>query len=228
MANEQIDDLSRAMFSSFSHDLKTPLAAIIGSLEVYTMMSDKLSNEKKLQLVEAALKESRRLDGFISNILEISKLEMGLITPKFSKVLLADVINSALITIKNKYPQANINVISVHEDIEVETDFHLLKKIINVFIENAIIHSETDQSIDVDYGMDKCKKYICVRDYGIGISESDFETIFTKYARIKLKDRKNAGTGLGLSIARAISQLLNCKINVSNHKNGGAIFCVSF
>lgn len=74
--------LYRQMLSAVSHDLKTPLATIIGSLEVYTLLEAKLSEEKRRSLINSALSEAYRLDKFITNILDMAKLESRAVQPR--------------------------------------------------------------------------------------------------------------------------------------------------
>src|SRR3984885_4716957 len=86
--DDERERLHRQMLSSVSHDLKTPLASIIGSLEIYERMRNTLSAEKKQMLVETALQEAYRLDTFVTNILDMARLEEGKLRLQYSRVQL--------------------------------------------------------------------------------------------------------------------------------------------
>jgi two-component system sensor histidine kinase KdpD len=227
------NDLTRRMFSSFSHDLKTPLASIIGSLEVLSMMHTKLSEEKRTILIETSLNESHRLDRYVSNILELSKLELGLVNKRVEQIHIKDAIDEALLLAGRLKHKAIIKLLNVENEIIIDSDLKLLARMIDILIENAIIHSAESQNgesvkIDIWYENKNNKSILAIRDYGTGIPIESFDEIFEKYSRIKHMDRKNTGTGLGLSIAREIGKLIDIDISVSNHPKGGAIFEIVF
>ena len=227
------NDLTRRMFSSFSHDLKTPLASIIGSLEVLSMMHTKLSEEKRNILIETSLKESHRLDRYVSNILELSKLELGLVNKRVEQIHIKEAIEEALLLAGRLRHKASINLLNIENDTIINSDLKLLARMIDIIIENAIIHSAEGSDgdnvkIDIWFETKNEKPILVVRDYGVGIPLESFGEIFEKYSRIKQADKKNSGTGLGLSIAREIGKLLDVEISASNHPKGGAIFEMLF
>lgn len=238
------NDLTRRMFSSFSHELKTPLASIIGSLEVLNMMNSRLSDEKRAVLIETSLLESQRLDRYVSNILELSRLELNLVNMRIEPIPLSEVLYEALLLSNRLKHEAEINKIGISEDIILNTDIKLLSRLVDIIIENAILHSAAPQCRDPNDSSNRkighnvkidiwCENHddhfrLIIRDYGIGLPIESFDEIFEKYARLKHEDRKSNGTGLGLSIAREIGKLLNIEIQASNHPKGGAMFKIIF
>src|SRR5580704_8023351 len=94
--DEHRERLHRQMLSSVSHDLKTPLASIIGSLEIYERMKDTLAAEKRHMLVETALQEAYRLDTFVTNILDMAKLEEGKLRLQYSTAQLRHMIEDCI------------------------------------------------------------------------------------------------------------------------------------
>ena len=218
--------LHRTMLSSVSHDLKTPLASIIGALEVFDRMKDKLSSEKQSTLINVALQEAHRLDSFITNMLDMARLENKMVKIKFEKSEVGSLIRDCLGRIENRLKGSTITI-KPSPLTEVETDNVLLARAISLVLDNAIKYGGAPLSVEIEYGQDKKNfAFISIRDNGPGIDEVNMEKIFSKYTRFAREDQQNAGTGLGLAINRAIMNVLGGEILVSNHPDGGAIFTI--
>jgi two-component system sensor histidine kinase KdpD len=209
------DRLHLQMMSAVSHDLKTPLASIIGSLEIHNKMNAALSPEKKAMLLTTALEEAYRLDGFISNILDMARLENGMTKVHKREYDLEQIIQDCIQKIVNLHERAEIKVIKPSELITCETDASLLSRAINCILDNAIKHSGNEKTkIQIDYTAENNQVTLHIKDDGTGIPPGEEEKIFNKYTRIAKKDHKNAGTGLGLTLARAIIELLGGYIHL--------------
>jgi K+-sensing histidine kinase KdpD len=222
------ETLHRQMLSAVSHDLKTPLATIIGSLEIYTRMDAKLTEEKKRIRLNTALGEAYRLDNFITNILDMAKLEGGDVKAKSERCNLTYLINDCLTRMGPKRDSREIHLLPERDGLVVNTDPMLLSRVINLILENAVRHASKHPSIDIEYGANEQKGHISVRDRGPGIPSGKEQEIFSKYTRFANTDHQNAGTGLGLAICGQIMRLLSGTITVSNHSEGGAIFLITF
>lgn len=218
------EQLHRQMLSAVSHDLKTPLATIIGALEVYERMNDRLSPEKKESLIRSALGEAYRLDNFITNILDMGKLEAGMITLKPEKLAMKSLVNDCLSRLG---PRAKRHSIELHGDergAPVTTDLMLFGRAVGLVLDNAIKHAGPEAVITVHYGTDDAGAYVQVRDNGRGIPPGKEEAIFSKYTRFANSDQQNAGTGLGLPICRLMMQALGGTVEGINRPEGGAEF----
>ena len=220
--------MHRQMLSSVSHDLKTPLASIIGSLEVFERMKDKLSVEKQSTLIGVALQEAYRLDNFITNILDMAKLENGMVKIKHEKTEISALLRNCLLRLSNRLQDSEV-AFSSTGDFDVTTDPVLLSRAVCLVLDNAVKYGGAHSEITIGYGkQDQRMGFITIQDNGRGVPPSQREAIFSKYTRFIKEDQQNAGTGLGLSIGREIMKLLGGDINVTNHDNGGAIFTLSF
>ncbi len=225
--------LHRQMLSSVSHDLKTPLATIIGSLEVMTMLSDRLPEEKKKSLIASALTEAFRLDYFITNILDMAKFEAHAVKPRFEVTRLSQLINDSLSRLGPLKARGGIDIRPLTSTDELRTDPLLGSRAIGLVIHNAFKHGiargSTDPArVEVEYGVGPREAFVRIRDHGDGVPEDQQTAIFDKYTRLSRADQQNAGTGLGLTICQHIMHLLMGRIDVTNHPDGGAMFTLHF
>jgi len=218
--------LHRQMLSSVSHDLKTPLATIIGSLEVMTMLYDKLSEEKRRSLISSALTEAFRLDHFITNILDMAKFEAGSVKPRFESARLGQMINDSLARLGPLKSRGEIRISALGPD-DLVTDPMLGSRAIGLVLHNAFKFGGRKASnpvIEVEYGLEGREGFVRIRDHGDGIPPEKQAAVFDKYTRLQKTDQQNASTGLGLTISQYIMRLLDGRIELSNHPEGGAIF----
>lgn len=224
-------DAERAHFhqkilSAVSHDLKTPLSSIIGSLEINAQMKAQLTPEKQQALLDLALEEAYRLDSFITNILDIAKLENHLVKVRFETYELGMLLRDCLHRLQLRMKDQNLLLHSEPEPLMIETDGLLLGRCLQILIDNAAVHGDGLHAIEVQYGQDIANKTFSIRilDRGMGIPEARLDSIFAKYTRYSKTDQQNAGTGLGLTICQEIMKLLGGTIQAGNNQNGGALF----
>lgn len=225
------EHIHRKMLSAVSHDLKTPLATVIGSLEIYMRMDEKLAPDKKQQLLKSALTEAYRLDSFISNILDMAKLENHMVHVKSERCDLTTLLQDC---IKKLGPKAtdkgNIYLAAPNETSIVKTDPMLVGRAAGLLLDNALKHAGVKPNVVVEYGrvVESPDAFIRVKDNGPGIPAGKEEEIFSKYTRFNRSDQQNAGTGLGLAICRQIMVALGGGVEVKNNTGGGALFTLTF
>lgn len=224
------EQLHRSVLTSVSHDLKTPLSCIIGSLEIFERTKDRLTIEQKDTLIDTALQEAYRLDSFITNILDMAKLESGAVKLKKEVCLMGLLLEDCLILLGRRLLNCEVRIKAVPATFSVTTDPLLLMRAICILLDNAAKYCVSHRSvIDVEYEKIGDQVVIRVEDNGPGIPESKMEEIFSKYARFASQDHKHSGTGLGLPICREIMRLLGGTVTVENHPGGkGAVFTLSF
>jgi len=226
--------LHRQMLSSVSHDLKTPLATIIGSLEVMTMLYDRLTEEKRKSLISSALTEAFRLDYFITNILDMAKFEADAVRPRFEPARLSQMIQDAQARLGPLKARGELRISPAARD-ELSTDPMLGARAIGLVLHNAYKFGsrkagrpEDCPLIDVSYGVVNGEGFVRIRDHGDGIPMDQQAAIFDKYTRLQKADQQTAGTGLGLTICQSIMRLLDGRIEVNNHPDGGAVFTLYY
>ena len=220
--------MHRAVLTSVSHDLKTPLACIIGSLEIYERSRDKLSLENKKTLLRTALQEAYRLDSYINNILDMAQLESGAVKLRKEPCAMDHLLEDCLISLGSRLNGCKVHI-KAPEAVSINTDPMLLMRTICIVLDNAAKFGPAQQIIGVEYEQVGNQVVIRITDNGPGIPESKLEDIFSKYARFAIKDHKYAGTGLGLPICRLIMRLLGGTVTAANIADGkGAIFTLAF
>ncbi len=220
--------IHRQMLSSVSHDLKTPLASIIGSLEVFERLHDSLPADKQAMLIAVALQEAYRLDTFITNILDMAKIENNMIKVRREKTELADMAEQCVAKLRHRLNGCQI-ALEIASPVTVMTDPVLAVRTLGLLLDNAIKHGGPSPSVRIEGGMDgETFAYLRVRDNGPGIPAAQMKSIFSKYTRLQKEDQQKAGTGLGLAIASGLMKLLGGHIAVTNHPEGGAVFTVYF
>lgn len=223
----QREQMHRQMLSSVSHDLKTPLASVIGSLEIYLRMQHQLPAEKLQTLLETALHEAYRLDHFVTNILDMAKLENGMVQPRMESCHLRQMLQDCIERMRPNLHNADIQLQSSLTDLVVTTDGNLLGRAVNLLLDNALKHGGTPAKIILGFEQSGTSAIITIRDYGAGIPPDKLDEIFDKYTRLSRQDHQKAGTGLGLAISRTIAALLRGTVTAENMGDQGARFTLT-
>lgn len=206
------DDLHAMLLSSVSHDLKTPLACVIGSLDIYQQLKNTLSEERKNDLISTAIKEARRLDNFITNILDMAKLESDTLF-KYEYVDMGQLVRQCVLRMQPVLCQHDVHL-ELPGHIMVEANEMWIDRALTSLLNNVALYTPVNTKILITLSSDTISCQIAVRDYGPGISERMQSSIFHKHSRAARQDAKIAGTGLGLPICKAIAE-----------KHGGTIRC---
>jgi K+-sensing histidine kinase KdpD len=226
---EENESLNRNILTSVSHDLKTPLACIIGSLEIVERAKDKLTPEKRNILLNTALQEAYRLNGFITNILDMAKFEQGMVKPLLQSHEMKLLLKDCLTMMGLRLEGCNVQIIEPAVPVILMTDYVLLSRAICILLDNAAKYCSDNSIIEIEYERIGEQVIILIKDNGPGIPDSKMEEIFSKYSRISKQDYQIAGTGLGLPICREIMNLLGGAITVANIEGGkGAMFTLAF
>jgi K+-sensing histidine kinase KdpD len=221
--------LHRQMLSAVSHDLKTPLASIIGSLEVYERMDGRLSEEQRQVLIGVALQEAYRLDNFVTNILDMAKLENSMVQLRRETILLSALLEDCITRLGKRLKGTSVHIDTSAKLPQITTDTTLLTRAICLLLDNAVKYGGSPSAIKIGYGKsDDGLGFISITDNGPGIPEAKLEAVFSKYTRFARGDRQNAGTGLGLAICREIMRLLDGDVTAANDVKGGAVFTLRF
>jgi two-component system sensor histidine kinase KdpD len=223
----ETDRLRSALLTSISHDLKTPLAAILGSAGALRDLSPKLAEAEKADLLGTIIDESERLNRFIANLLDMTKLESGAIVPNAAPQDLREVVGSAL--------RRGTKLLSHHKvDLELASDLPLvdidpvlMEQVLFNVLDNAAKYAEPGTSIRIQSWQDIDSVVLQIADEGEGIPPEDLEHIFDKFYRVQKGDRVRAGTGLGLAISRGFVEAMRGTMSASNRNDRpGAVFTI--
>lgn len=216
--------LYNTLLNSLSHELRTPIATIIGATDNLTDQNDKLTDANKNDLLEEISQASMRLDHQVENLLNMSRIESGFLQPKKDWV---DV-NELLYTVVNRlkeYSDHHPVTIHVQENIPLfKVDIGLLEQVLYNLIYNAIIYIPKYCVITVRAACVNEKLVLQVEDTGNGFPENETEKVFDKFYR--LKNSKTGGTGLGLSIVKGFIEAHGGTVILENLPEGGAKFTI--
>lgn len=223
--SEEREKLRALLLSSVSHDFKTPLAGIIGALSVHRSLGKRLSEQKRDELIETAIEEAQRLDNFITNILDMTRLESGNIQFRKEWHNVKSMIEHVTERMQNRCKQHMVVVEPCPPGIEVCLDIMMTEQVIQNLIDNACKYTAAGSRIEIACRIDADDGFLFeIRDNGAGIPTAELELIFNKYSRLHKKDSQVAGTGLGLAIARSVMKSQGGWITAANHSEGGAVF----
>ena len=223
----EADKLRAALLRSISHDLKTPLAAILGTASALRDYGETLSADSRADLITTIADESERLNRFIANLLDMTRLESGAIEPNASLHFLGDVVGTSL--------RRATKILARHRtEIDVPADLPMLKldhvlfeQVLFNLLDNAAKYAPPSSTIHVQGWADGAFVNLQVIDEGPGIPEDSLERVFDSFYRVSKTDSVRAGTGLGLSICRGFVEAMGGKITAGNRPNGhGAVFTI--
>lgn len=222
---KEIEKMQKQFFSDISHELKTPMSAIIGSVEI--LQKEGIKNKDTFnEFMGILLKESYRMQNIIGDILELSRLEQpqATINPSLieMKALVKDTVELFEPLAKDK--QLSL-VYQVRLENELMLDYTTVKTILNNLVSNAIKYSN-EGVISIKCSCKEDKLLIIVQDEGIGISKENIPFIFDRFFQVDRSRSKKIGTGLGLSIVKKMVELNNGTIDVESTPGIGTAFTV--
>jgi two-component system sensor histidine kinase KdpD len=225
--NIEADRLRSALLTSISHDLKTPLAAVLGAAGTLRDLSPKLSDAEKADLLMTVIDESERLNRFIANLLDMTRLESGAIAPNTAPYDLREIIGSALRRAEKILVGHRI-ALDLERDVPMlAVDAVLLEQVLFNILDNASKFAPAGSTISIRSFVDSGSACIQIADEGDGIPSADLENIFDKFYRIQKGDHVRASTGLGLAISRGFIEAMKGTIVAANRPdNKGAIFTI--
>ncbi len=221
----QTEKLHSALLSSISHDLKTPLVSITGALTALLDGKANLDELHKVELLETAREESSRLNRLVNNLLDMTKMEAGVLRISKEPCDLRDLIGTCLEQLKDRIGSRNIKIDIPKDFPEVAVDFpFMLKALFNV-MDNAFKYSSADKPVEIRAFHLQPKVKIEIQDYGIGIVRDDLKRIFEKFYRVERAENVS-GTGLGLCISKSIIEAHNGQITVESIPGKGSVFSI--
>jgi two-component system sensor histidine kinase KdpD len=223
----ETERLRSALLTSISHDLKTPLAGVLGASGTLRDFSGNLTDAQKAELLGTIIDESERLNRFIANLLDMTKLESGAVVPNIGLHDLGEIVGSAL--------RRAARILAEHEvEVEIAADLPMLaldavlfEQVLFNLLDNAAKYAPARTTIRIRGWRDRDSVCLQVVDEGEGIPPAELEHIFDKFYRVQKGDQVRAGTGLGLAISRGFVEALNGTITAANRTDRtGAMFTI--
>jgi two-component system, OmpR family, sensor histidine kinase KdpD len=216
------DKLYKTLFNSISHELRIPVATIMGASD--SLLTTQHSPEISRELSNEIFKASKRLNRLIENLLNMSRLESGRITPRLDWCDIHDLINKVTESLQDELKPFNLHVVIPDDMPFVKIDFGLMEQVLYNLIYNATQYAATSTNLRVKAFYDNGIMTLQVMDRGPGFPDKEISLIFNKFYRVE--GSKAGGTGLGLSIAKGFTEAHKGSITVENRQNGGAKFTI--
>ncbi|MGB6753839.1 MAG: sensor histidine kinase KdpD [Xanthobacteraceae bacterium] len=224
----ETERLRSALLTSISHDLKTPLASVLGSAGTMRDLSDRLSDSEKADLLATIIDESERLNRFIANLLDMTKLESGAVMPKLAPHDLSEIIGSTLRRTIKILRHHSVQLDLATDMPMVSLDAVLFEQVLFNLLDNAAKYAAPGTTIFIRTWRDRTTVCLQILDEGEGIPQSDLEHIFDKFYRVQKTDQVRPGTGLGLAISRGFVEAMSGTIVAGNRTDRrGAAFTIT-
>ena len=223
--NVESDRLRSALLTSISHDLKTPLASVLGSASTMRDLAGALSEDEKRDLLATVIDESERLNRFIANLLDMTKLESGAIKPNTARLDVGEVIGSALRRAGKILAHHKVSL-ELESDLPMlELDAVLFEQALFNLLDNAAKYAPAETTIAIRGWREQKFVTLQILDEGEGIPRSELESVFDKFYRAQKGDHIRPGTGLGLAISRGFVEAMGGTISADNRsdRSGAAL-----
>ena len=210
-----------ALFSSVTHDLRTPLASIMASASSLLEQGVPFSEEQRHELLQTILEEADRLNRLVANLMDLSRLRAGALTPTVEPVPLEDIISSVTRRLAPALAGREVRVL-IREDVPaVPVDVVQMDQVLTNLIENAVRYTPKGTPIGIAAARWHGMVEIRVSDRGPGIPAEARAKVFQEFYREDVEGRRS-GTGLGLAIANAIVTAHGGSMGVEDTPGGGA------
>ncbi len=216
------DKLYKTLFNSISHELRIPVATIMGASD--SLLSTHHPFEVQNELSQEIFKASKRLNRLIENLLNMSRLESGRITPLLDWCDIHDLINKVAENLRDELAPFNLHIVIPDDMPFVKIDFGLMEQVLHNLLYNATQYALGSENLRVKAFFDNGFLTLQVMDRGPGFQRNELPLIFNKFYRVE--GSKAGGTGLGLSIAKGFVEAHKGTIAVENRQNGGAKFTI--
>jgi len=218
------DRLRAALLNSISHDLRTPLATVLGAASTLIDYGKTLKPVVRSDLLVSIHEEAERLNRYVGDLLDMTRLEGGALNPRADLTDVRDVLGNAIKRVERRLGERPLKRDFPASLGDVRLDPGLLEQAVVNILENAIAYSPDGLPIEVAVYEDRDNVVISIEDEGPGIPKAEVERIFEKFRRLdEPSDRTKAdrkGAGLGLSIARGFIEAMGVRIAAASPIHG--------
>jgi two-component system sensor histidine kinase KdpD len=222
---QESERLRKTLLDCVSHELKTPLAAISAASQELSRLAPKIQDPQMLKDLASEIRDgSVRLNRVVDNLLDMNRLESGVIRPKREWCDVRELLQSAVDTERESINGRDIRL-DVPDEIPLAlVDHTLIEQAVAKLLANAGSHTPARLPIEIDADYTNNHLFISVSDRGPGIPIEATERLFEKFYRGD--NRKTGGLGLGLSIARGLIEAHGGRLTAENRDGGGARFTI--
>ena len=225
----RLENLKKEFVANVSHELKTPITSIIGSVE--TLLDGAIDNKSDAErFLTIVSRQADRLYRIVEDLLSLSRLERDTdesVVPREMKSI-QPVLDAAIQVCERKATDKSIDVtLECDPNLRAEVNAPLLEQAVVNLLDNAITYSESGESVEISAAAQNDKLVIAVTDHGCGIEQKYLPRIFERFYRVdKARSRESGGTGLGLSIVKHIALVHGGEVRVESRVDVGSTFTI--
>ena len=217
--------LYNTLLNSLSHELRTPIAAIIGATDNLQSGNARLTPQNRNELLGEISKASFRLNQQVENLLNMSRLESGFIQPKSDWCDINEIVYNSVKRLEENNVTQRISI-SIKPDIPLfKIDKGMLEQVIYNLINNAALYTTKGSTIFITAACYADVLELRIEDNGNGFPVAEINNVFDKFYR--LKNSRTGGTGLGLSIVKGFTEAMGGNVVLENITTGGARFIIT-
>jgi two-component system sensor histidine kinase KdpD len=224
---KETERLREALLSSVSHDLRTPLASIIGAATTLRDLGTELRDSQRHDLLDTVIDESSRLNRFVQNLLDMTRIGYGALKPRLAWVDLREIVGPAIRSLSNAYPEHRVSLDISEALPQAWTDAVLLERVFFNLLDNAAKYGPASQPITLSIRAEAHQAIITIQDHGPGIPPTQREKVFDMFHRVQRGDASPAGTGMGLAICRGLMLALGGNIVVQAGNPQGTLMILT-
>ena len=223
----ETERLRNALLSSVSHDLRSPLASMIGSAGTLLSYDAQLPVSERHELLQAILGEGQRLDRYIQNLLDMTRLGHGTLKLNRDWVDAGEIVAAAVSRMRKLFPDVRVDVHLPTDQILLHVHPALIEQALFNILENAARFTPPNEPVRVIVRSEAGRLLVDVADRGPGIPEEERARIFDMFYSVSRGDRGKQGTGLGLAICRGMIGAHGGSVEALPHVGGGTTIRVS-
>jgi two-component system sensor histidine kinase KdpD len=215
--------LRTALLNSISHDLRTPLAGVLGAATTLIEYGPELDRPTQADLLESVRDEAERLNRYVGNLLDMTKLEGGGVAPRTQSTDLRDVVSAAADRVARRLGKRDLVRDYPPTISTVPADPALMEQALVNILENAIAYGPDGSRIEAAVYEDERNVVISIEDEGKGIPTTQLQQVFERFQRLteSTSDRGGQGTGLGLAIAKGFVEAMGGRIAAASPIHDG-------
>lgn len=212
----ETDRLRVALLLSVSHDLRTPLVSIKGATTALLQLDDSLASEDKRELLHNVVEETDRLNRYVQNLLDMTRLGYGVVKPERAWCEVREIIGAARHALRHVLGGRTIDISIPAGSEFIYTDAVLVEQILVNLLENAAKYSPAGTLIRIGGYHQQFAYELSICDRGPGIPHAERAHVFDLFRRVRACDKQPAGTGMGLAICKGFAEALGGTIHLSD------------